>query len=144
MRGLVATTAVLGVLAIGGLPVLALTLAVDETRSDREPVTVLEEGHGPDGHGPDGRGGPPWAQGEDREPPPGWVRNHGGATPHGWAVREWAHCRNDARRQADADSCGDKPTPPGHLKKAGTSEAKDKGSKDKPPKPPKPEDDGTD
>lgn len=119
MRGLLATTAVLGVLAIGGLPVLALTLAVDETGPGREPTTVLEDADGP--------GGPPWAQGEDREPPPGWVRNHGGATPHGWAVREWAHCRADAARDGrDPLTCGAKPTSPGHLKKAGKASKADK------------------
>ncbi|HEX4978086.1 MAG TPA: hypothetical protein VFV40_09500 [Nocardioides sp.] len=121
MRGLVATTAVLGVLAIGGLPALALTLAAEETGPDSEPATTLVEDDGrpgpppwaqgrgqdkdrdekrPDGMGDDtdgdtDEGTPPWAEGEDRQPPPGWMRNHDGATPHGWAVREWAHCLGD-------------------------------------------------
>ena len=120
MRGLVATTAVLGVLAIGGLPALALTLAAEETRPDAEPTTTLVQD--PDDTGRPGR--PPWAQGEDREPPPGWTRNHGGATPHGWAVREWASCMGDAAagREPGAQpdpsgACGEKPLSPGQAKK---------------------------
>lgn len=119
MRGVVATTAVLGVLAIGGLPALALTLAAEETGPDAEPTTSLVEdtdatgrpgpppwaqGRGPGAERHDGddadkeagdEGTPGWARREDGGPPPGWARNHGGETPHGWAVREWAHCLAD-------------------------------------------------
>ena len=145
MKGLVATTAVLGVLAIGGLPALALTLAVEETGPDAEPTTTLVEDTddtnrpGPppwaQGRGPDEeRGGdeddseaedegtPGWARGDDA-PPPGWIRNHAGATPHGWAVREWAHCRADLAadrepgERVDEADCGDKPVSPGQAKK---------------------------
>jgi hypothetical protein len=119
MKGLVATTAVLGVLAIGGLPALALTLAAEETGPDADPTTTLVEdtgtagrpgpppwaqGRGPgeergpdedEGSEADDGGTPGWARGEDDGPPPGWARNHAGATPHGWAVREWASCLAD-------------------------------------------------
>lgn len=120
MKGLVATTAVLGVLAIGGLPALALTLAAEETGRDTQPPSTLG-----------------WAKGTDREPPPGWVRNHGGATPHGWAVREWAHCRADqAAGRADAEAdCGPKPVSPGHAKKpSGPDSDPEKSKKPKKPK----------
>lgn len=139
MRGLVATTAVLGVLAIGGLPALALTLAAEETGPGREPATTLVQdsespgpppwAHGrgrPEGPGDDveaeGEGVPPWATGGDREPPPGWERNHDGATPHGWAVREWARCvaaeagdREPGDRLDREAACGPRPVPPGHA-----------------------------
>ena len=147
MRGLVATTAVLGVLAIGGLPALALTLAAEETGPDAEPTTTLVEdpddtgrpgpppwaqGRGPGGDRDDDgsdaqgedEGTPPWAQGEDRQPPPGWTRNHGGATPHGWAVREWASCladeagaREPGERVDPESACGGKPASPGQARK---------------------------
>lgn len=132
MKGLVATTAVLGVLAIGGLPALALTLAADETERAEEPSTTLAEGP------PDAPGPPPWAQGENRQPPPGWVRNHGGARPHGWAVREWAHCRADAARSGQAGGpggpevdCGPKPAPPEKAARGQDNAEKGKSSKDR-------------
>jgi len=147
MKGLVATTAVLGVLAIGGLPALALTLAAEETGPDAEPATTLVE----DTDGTGRPGPPPWAQergpGEERDaddageraedegdppawaqrqngaPPPGWARNHEG-TPHGWAVREWASCLADeaaedepGERVDPETDCGPKPVPPGEAKK---------------------------
>ncbi len=149
MRGLLATTAVLGVLAIGGLPALALTLAADETDPAQEPATTLAEdtgrpgpppwaqGRGPgedrgdedDGAEPEDEDGPPaWAQGEDRQPPPGWARNHPGRTPHGWAVREWALClaeeaenRGPGERVDPETDCGGKPVSPGQAKKSGAA-----------------------
>jgi hypothetical protein len=104
MRGLVAATAVLGVVVIGGLPVLALTLADSETGSG-ETVTPPWADRRP--------GPPPWAHGRDGKPDhgsrsddqgpddeardsdeaedrghdhgqPGWAR-HGDAVPPGWA-----------------------------------------------------------
>lgn len=120
MRGLVATTAVLGVVAIGGLPALALTLAADETGPAAERTTTLVEERGSP---------PPWAQ--------------GGGTPHGWAVRAWAHCVRDHLRDAAGErvpgtapeprsACGEKPLSPGQAKKVtGTT----KKSGDKPGKP---------
>lgn len=147
MKGLVATTAVLGVLAIGGLPALALTLAAEETGPDAEPTTTLVEdaddtgrpgpppwaqGRGPgeerggedDSETEDDEGDPPaWAQRQDGAPPPGWARNHEG-TPHGWAVREWASCladgaaENEPGERVDPETdCGPKPVPPGEAKK---------------------------
>lgn len=158
MKGLVATTAVLGVLAVGGLPALALTLATEETGPYEEPATTLAQD--PDRPGPPpwahGRGGtegsegdveaegegvPPWATGEDREPPPGWERNHGGATPHGWAVREWARCvaeeagdREPGERLEPGSDCV-RPVPPGRAKKlpGATAQAPGQQERDEPP-----------
>jgi hypothetical protein len=122
MRGVVAATAVLGVLAVGGLPAAALVVAAEETGTPD--AAVAQERTGP----------PPWANGQARGhdkdkggaaedkggaakdkapratkptddakregaqrgrregPPPGWGRHHQGRSPHGWAVREWARC----------------------------------------------------
>lgn len=147
MKGLVATTAVLGVLAIGGLPALALTLASEETGPDTEPTTTLVEdaddtgrpgpppwaqGRGPgEDRGDEGdsetedEGEPGWARGGNDEPPPGWARNHDGRIPHGWAVREWASCLADQAgdRQpgepVDPEGvCGEKPESPGQAKRS--------------------------
>lgn len=104
MRGIVAAAAVLGVVAIAGLPTLALTLADEETGTGSSRVE---------------RGGPPgWAR-AGHDVPPGWARNHAGAAPHGWAVREWAHCVADGsahladgeKRDPEA-ACGARPEPP--------------------------------
>lgn len=121
MKGLVAATAVLGVVAIAGLPALALTLASDETRPGSDETAQVQDGP---------PGPPPWArargheqdkdQGKDPDKdqdkesgektkgpkdgpgarwsdgvPPGWAKAQGhkaGRTPHGWAMRDWAHC----------------------------------------------------
>lgn len=130
MKGLVATTAVLGALAIGGLPALALTLAVEESGPAAEPATTLVEETATDEDPPARDAGPGWARGATG-PPPGWVRNHDGRSPHGWAVREWAHCRSgeaDLSGKPDASrsgpqgrpqgDCGQKPVSPGKAKKA--------------------------
>lgn len=125
MKGLLTATAVLGVLAIGGLPVLALNLAADET----QPAPSAQVEGTPDD------GMPPWgkAHGRDKagkdavkdkdarreakdawkadrlddvedgtpgwlkqsEVPPGWAKHHGGQRPHGWDMRVWAHCLAD-------------------------------------------------
>lgn len=122
MRGLVAATAVLGVLAAGGLPTLGHTPAADGTGPGGDDVTRVRD------EGPSGP--PPWAMGkahgrsttkakdkakdkakgagegpkglkDGRGPrwsqgrPPGLAREKGpGAdrTPHGWLMRDWAHC----------------------------------------------------
>jgi hypothetical protein len=147
MRGVVAATAVLGVLTVGGLPAAALVVAAEETRTPD--AAVAQERTGP----------PPWANGqarghdedkgkagqdeapratrpendEKREgaqrgrrdgPPPGWGRHHQGRSPHGWAVREWARCLAGAaaelpegQRLDPHGSCGGKPEPPGHAKR---------------------------
>ena len=146
MRGLLATTAVLGVLAIGGLPVLALTLAADETAPAEEPATTLVDDTGrpgpppwAQGRGPgedrgeedestdaEGEGEPPaWARRQDGAPPPGWARNHPGKTPHGWAVREWALCLAEeaenlgpGERVDPETDCGGKPVSPGEAKRS--------------------------
>ena len=126
MRGLLAATAVLGVVAIGGLPVLALALADAETGPDPQvsaqvSTAALRPGPPPwaHGHGKPGRddkAGDDHKAGEDRDDdadgppgwarhgdlvPPGWARNHAGRSPHGWAVREWAHCVADAAADLD-------------------------------------------
>ncbi|MGZ5417162.1 MAG: hypothetical protein ACXWDI_08290 [Nocardioides sp.] len=138
MRGLLAATAVVGVLAIGGLPTLALSLADDETGSDRSPAASQREpGPPPWAHGKarghekpgqddradkdkqkDKAGAPGWMR-HDGQVPPGWARNHTGRTPHGWAMRAWAHCVADAAaglaqgEKLDPESaCGERPEPP--------------------------------
>lgn len=129
MRGLLAATAVLGVVVIGGLPVLALTLADSETGSG-DTVTLSGAGGEPGpppwahGHGQKGKAdhakgrddkGPDDAEAEDRDDdrgqpgwarrgdavPPGWAKHRPGATPHGWAMRTWAHCVADAAARLD-------------------------------------------
>ena len=133
MRGLLAATAVLGVVAIGGLPVLALTLADAETGPDAQVGAAARRpgpppwahGHGkPDqddkaGEDRDGKGPPGWAR-HGHLVPPGWAKNHAGRSPHGWAVRDWAHCVADAAADLDSGekldpeaACGERPTPPG-------------------------------
>jgi hypothetical protein len=133
MRGLLAATAVLGVVAIGGLPVLALALADAETGpdagvsaqvSDQVSAGALRPGPPPWAHGhgkrDDDTDDPPgWARHGDLVPP-GWAKNHAGRSPHGWAVREWAHCVADAAADLDGGqkldpeaACGERPTPPG-------------------------------
>lgn len=139
MRGLVTTTAVLGVLAIGGLPALALTLAAEETGPDVESTTTLVGGADHVGKPP------PWAQGhgpgEDRDTRPG-VRGGHDEAPHGWAVRQWAHCLADAARDREpgerldsGSECGGKPVPPGHAKRqlGATAQAPGQQERDEPP-----------
>jgi hypothetical protein len=106
MRGIVAATAVLGVVAIAGLPSLALTLADDDTGTGTGSSRVERDGP------------PGWARAR-HDVPPGWARNHAGAAPHGWAVREWAHCVADAAaHRAEGEkldpeaACGARPEPP--------------------------------
>ena len=141
MRGFLASTAVLGVIAVGGVPALGLAMTGEETTPEdqRSAAAPEDEREGPppwargrggpkaaDEAGPD-QGPPAWARGgadgKQRGTPPGWVRNHGGATPHGWAVRDWAHCLADAAKDLEpgqtldpARACGDKPASPGKVK----------------------------
>ena len=141
MRGLVAATAVLGVIAIGGLPALALTLSDAETGTAAQTTADRRPGPPPWAHGhkagkadkadkddkdekaredDDRAGGPPgWARHGDQVPP-GWARNHPGKTPHGWAMRVWAHCVADAAADLPSGekldpeaACGARPAPPG-------------------------------
>ena len=124
-----AATAVAGVLVIGGLPALALTLADQETGSDGTAATAPGQpgppawahgnarGHQKPGKG-DKDGAPGWTR-HDGRVPPGWARNHDGRAPHGWAMREWAHCvadaaarRADGAKPAPEAACGERPTPP--------------------------------
>ena len=126
MRGLLAATAVLGVVVIGGLPVLALTLADSETGgsetttlvgADRQPgPPAWAHGHGRAGkpdhargedadearedEDRDADGQPGWARHGDAVPP-GWAKHRAGATPHGWQMRTWAHCVADAAARLD-------------------------------------------
>lgn len=131
MRGLLAATAVLGVVVIGGLPVLALTLADSETGGSETVALAGADQPGPPpwAHGHGRAGKPDHAKGpddqesgdeaddeaEDRgadrgEPgwarrgdavPPGWAKHRPGETPHGWAMRTWAHCVADAAAKLD-------------------------------------------
>jgi hypothetical protein len=119
MRGLLAATAAVGVLAIGGLPALALTLAGEETGPEHRRAAVSQRAPGP----------PPWAHEKARgwmrhhdRVPPGWARNHAGRTPHGWAVRTWAHCVADAaaglapgEKLDPVSACGERPERPHHA-----------------------------
>lgn len=141
MRGLLAATAVLGVVVIGGLPVLALTLADSETGSSETTTLAGAErqpGPPPWAHGHGRAGKPDHAKGQDDEGPddegrdddgaedrdddrgePGWARR-GGAVPPGWAKHRsgatphgWA-MRSWAHCVADAASrleSGDKLDP---------------------------------
>jgi hypothetical protein len=110
MRGIVAATAVLGVLAIGGLPVLALTLADSETSSQDTARPAADQRPGPPpwahAYGRDGKPAKPdklhkdkskdKAERPDRDDaddgdddrgtdgPPGWARG-GDQVPPGWA-----------------------------------------------------------
>ncbi len=137
MRGILAATAVVGVLAIGGLPALALTLADQETESDRStaasqrppgpPPWAHGNARGHEKPGQDDRdkgrqedksGAPGWMR-HDGRVPPGWTRNHAGRPPHGWAMRAWAHCVTDAAAGLDDGekldpeaACGRRPEPP--------------------------------
>jgi hypothetical protein len=142
MRGFLASTAVLGVIAVGGVPAIGLAMTGEETaptdqrtatdpEGDREGPPPWARGRGgpkdaDDKAGPD-QGPPAWARGgadgKQRGTPPGWARNHGGATPHGWAVRAWAHCRADAAQGREPGegrdaiaACGEKPASPGEVK----------------------------
>jgi hypothetical protein len=133
---------VLGVLAIGGLPALALTLAQDtpagtsrEADADREagpPPWAHGKAHGHDKAGKDDRvdkdkqkdkdrdGTPGWMR-HDGQVPPGWAKHHPGKVPHGWEMRAWARCVADAATALpdgatlDPESaCGERPSPPRH------------------------------
>lgn len=138
MRGFLTATAVLGVLAIGGLPALALTLAADETApapsaqvdstpGNGMPPWAQGKAHGRDKAGKDARKADRPADGDDGTPgwlkqsevPPGWTKNHGGQRPHGWNMREWAHCVGDAvadrpegEKPNAEGACGPRPTKP--------------------------------
>ena len=137
MRGLVASTAVLGVLAIGGVPALAMTLTSDEAEPRQEPATTLAEDDDDAA-----RSGPPaWAQNPDRQPPPGWARNHAGAKPYGWTVRAWAYCLSQAEADRGAGEsvsprarCGEKPAKPAKAGKAAKPDKPDKPEKATKPK----------
>jgi hypothetical protein len=159
MRGFLASTAVLGVIAVGGVPALGLVMTGEETtpsdertatapKSDRQGPPPWARGRGgaegaDDKVGPD-QGPPAWARGgadgKQRGAPPGWARNHGGATPHGWAVREWAHCLADASKgleagqRPDPAACGEKPVSPGQAKSDKAKPQKAKPEKAKQPK----------
>lgn len=111
VKGTLAAGALLGVLAIGGLPALAHTMAADEpTAADAA-----------DAWQP-GDGAPPWSNGHHRgqaekgQTPRGKTAK--GRTHHGAAMREWAHCLAGAEKPSAEwkKVCGPKPTPPGHLK----------------------------
>ena len=147
MRGFLASTAVLAVITVGGVPALGLAMTGEETTPEDRPTATSSdddrEGPPPWARGRGGRGGagdeagpdqgpPAWARGgtdgKQRGAPPGWVRNHGGATPHGWAVGEWAHCLADAaqglepgQRPDRTAACGEKPMSPGHVKQGRTA-----------------------
>jgi hypothetical protein len=155
MRGFLASTAVLGVIAVGGVPAIGLAMTGEETAPSEQRTAAAPEGEregpppwargrggpkGADDKADPDKGPPAWARGgadgKQRGTPPGWARNHGGATPHGWAVRAWAHCVADAakdlepgRRLDRTGACGEKPASPGQVKKDQA------GKPDKPNKP---------
>lgn len=153
------TSALLGVLATGGLPVLALNLTSDEAVTDAATPSTTDPG-GPPSEPPgkaagrdkddpratakppkkakqEGKGSsgePGWAR--RTEVPPGWAKNHGGQRPYGWAVREWAHCMADAaakqgqgQRANPSTTCGEKPAKPDKAAKPGKAAKPDKAGK---------------
>ena len=106
MRGVLVAAAVVGALAVGGLPALAL-VTTSQDGAPAPAAAVRAERAGP----------PPWAKG------PGRGQQGKDKVGHGTAMREWAHCVGDAARKLDPGekldpeaACGDKPTPPGHRR----------------------------
>lgn len=133
MKMLVGTVAVLGALAIGGVPAVAFTLAQAD-----HPLSSTSSGNAADdkpGHGP-----PEWANsrhnGEKdknksekaKGPKLDKATKHAEkmsslGREHGEAMRMWAACVSEkAGHQPDDDgfdpavACDTKPIPPGHLK----------------------------
>jgi hypothetical protein len=156
MKGTLTAAALIGALAAGGLPALALGLTGAQTapqsdaQGDAAVVGVVpaagdagdagDAGEGDD-DAQDDTGTPGWARHEQRVPP-GWAKNHKGATPFGWQMRSWARCVGDNTpprvSEDDQDTpsakCGAKPRPP-HRNAVPPGHAK---SHEKPAKPAKP------
>jgi hypothetical protein len=130
--------ALVGALAVGGLPAAAgvFTGATPGTApsATRTEQGELRRGHGPPDHAKayglraQGDGGPR----ADTEAGPGKGLGHGPGHEvgrrhgqrmsalgrrHGEQMRAWGSCVR--RHQKNPATCGDKPTPPGHLKHAG-------------------------
>jgi len=103
MKGLVTSTAMLGVLAFGGLPALALTLAADEAEPAEEPASTLV-GDVADTARP---GPPPWAQGRG----PGADRGADDADQDDTDDTDDTDERADAEERADTEGGGDGPPP---------------------------------
>jgi hypothetical protein len=137
MKLLVGTVAVLGALAIGGIPAVAFTLAqadhglgsessgdsADHTPGNGPPEWAHSGHHGDKGDKgeahDEGRGWGPW---KDKANEHAWEMSARGRA-HGEAMREWAACVSEHAANQSDDSgfdpevaCGTKPIPPGHLK----------------------------
>ena len=122
MKGILAAGAILGVLAVGGLPAFALTMAADPSSGSGSTADTQTwqpgDGAPPWSDGRHAKGHAKWHQGESDddvrgagELPPGLAKT--GKTHHGAQMRDWAHCMAGAEKPTD-HKCGAKPTPPGH------------------------------
>jgi hypothetical protein len=125
--------ALVGALAIGGLPAAAGVLTEAPTPATESPARAekgeVRRGHGPPDHAKAyglraKREGEPRADARER---PGQGRGHdlghrhgkrmsALGRRHGEQMRVWSSCVS--RHQQDPAACGTKPTPPGHLKHA--------------------------
>ena len=129
MKMLVGTVAVLGALAIGGLPAIAFTLAQAEhglagtsagdSRDDKP-------GNGPPEHANSRHNGDKdEANGAKKEKANKHAEEMSSlGRAHGEAMRAWAACVSEKAGNQSDDAgfdpevaCGAKPIPPGHLKK---------------------------
>ena len=148
MRLSLGVAAVVGTLAIGGLPAAAGLIGAATPAPAPSTTSTAASTGTPTGehrdverrHGPpdaDGGHGPPdhaqaWGWREQRGLEPGAdrgpaVRDRAGrrhgermsaiGRRHGVLMRSWARCV----RGAEPAGCGDKPTPPGHLKHPGSA-----------------------
>lgn len=141
MRLAVAAAAVAGVLAIGAVPAVAFTLAAAE-KPDAAADTAQQDqqadkpGNGPPAHAQSRHNSPGKEKGDQREKADKALRSGKGghrhaqkmvalAMAHAEGMREWAGCVADAAREHDSaagefrpeQACGEKPAPPGHLKR---------------------------
>ena len=135
MKVSMGVAALVGALALGGLPaaagVITETTSGTEPSSTRTATDQVRRGHGPPDHAKAyglraKRDGLPRA---DTKPGPGRGLGHGPGHEvgrrhgkqmsalgrrHGEQMRAWSACVR--RHQDDPATCGAKPTPPGHLK----------------------------
>jgi hypothetical protein len=130
MKAMLTATAVIGALAAGSLPALALTLTGAESGHPAGATVVRAAAPAADSDdakdpkdAKEEAGTPGWMRPGHAKLPPGWVRNHQGGTPFGWQMRSWAKCVSDSAAGANESqdvtppaNCGTKPTPPhGHA-----------------------------
>jgi len=112
MKMLIGTVAVLGALAIGGIPAIAFTLAQAE-----HGLAGTSSGDAADDK--PGNGPPEWANSRHNGDKKQKANKHAEemsslGRAHGEAMRKWAACVSE--HAGDKSVCDPKPTPPGHLK----------------------------